>query len=38
MLPIPLAARQKLMELPDPQVRLKLVDQFLKQKGIVQAP
>lgn len=38
VLPIPLAARQKLMELPDPQVRLKLVDQFLKQKGIVQAP
>ncbi|HWP18147.1 MAG TPA: LON peptidase substrate-binding domain-containing protein [Burkholderiaceae bacterium] len=35
VLPIPLAARQKLMELPDPQIRLKLVDQFLKQKGIV---
>ncbi|PPE69515.1 LON peptidase substrate-binding domain-containing protein [Caldimonas thermodepolymerans] len=36
ILPIPLAARQKLMELPDPLVRLKLVDQFLRQKGILQ--
>lgn len=35
ILPIPLAARQKLMELPDPVVRLELVDQFLKQKGIL---
>lgn len=36
ILPIPVAARQKLMELPDPQVRLQLVDQFLKSKGIVE--
>lgn len=36
ILPIPLAARQKLMELPDPLVRLQLVDQFLRQKGILQ--
>lgn len=35
ILPIPVAARQKLMELADPQVRLQLVDQFLKSKGIV---
>jgi uncharacterized protein len=35
ILPIPLAARQKLMELEDPQVRLKLVDQFLRSKGII---
>lgn len=36
ILPIPVAARQKLMELSDPQVRLQLVDQFLKSKGIVE--
>nr|WP_297352455.1 LON peptidase substrate-binding domain-containing protein [uncultured Caldimonas sp.] len=36
ILPIPLAARQKLMELRDPLVRLQLVDQFLRQKGILQ--
>ncbi|MCM5678693.1 LON peptidase substrate-binding domain-containing protein [Schlegelella sp. S2-27] len=36
ILPIPLAARQKLMELPDALVRLQLVDQFLRQKGILQ--
>ena len=35
ILPIPLAARQKLMELDEPQVRLQLVDQFLRQKGIL---
>lgn len=36
ILPIPLAAKQKLMELPDPLVRLKLVDDFLRSKGVVQ--
>lgn len=35
ILPIPLAARQRLMELEDPQARLRIVDQFLRQKGIV---
>lgn len=35
ILPISLAAKQKLMELPDPQVRLKLVDDFLRSKGVV---
>jgi Lon protease-like protein len=35
ILPIPLAAKQKLMELPEPLVRLKLVDQFLRAKGII---
>ncbi|AKJ27718.1 LON peptidase substrate-binding domain-containing protein [Caldimonas brevitalea] len=35
ILPIPLAARQKLMELQDPLVRLQLVDQFLRQKRIL---
>ena len=35
ILPIPLAAKQKLMELDDPLVRLKLVDDFLKSKGVV---
>lgn len=35
ILPIPLAAKQKLMELPDPLVRLKLVDDFLRSKGVV---
>lgn len=37
LLPIPLAAKQKLMELDDPLVRLKLVDDFLKSKGVVQS-
>jgi hypothetical protein len=36
ILPIPLAAKQKLMELDDPQVRLQLVDEFLRSKGVVQ--
>jgi Lon protease-like protein len=36
VLPIPLAARQKLMMLPDPQVRLRLVHEYLKGKGVVQ--
>jgi uncharacterized protein len=35
ILPIPLAAKQKLMELPDPLVRLQLVDEFLRTKGVV---
>ncbi|HSV70685.1 MAG TPA: LON peptidase substrate-binding domain-containing protein [Methylibium sp.] len=35
ILPIPLAAKQKLMELPDPLVRLQLVDEFLRSKGVV---
>lgn len=35
LLPIPLAAKQKLMELDDPLVRLKLVDDFLRSKGVV---
>ncbi len=36
ILPIPVAAKQKLMELDDPQVRLRLVDEFLRSKGVVQ--
>jgi Lon protease-like protein len=35
VLPIPLAARQKLMMLPDPQTRLRLVHEYLKGKGVV---
>jgi hypothetical protein len=35
ILPISLAAKQKLMELPDPTVRLQLVDEFLRNKGVV---
>jgi Lon protease-like protein len=35
LLPISVAAKQKLMELPDPLVRLKLVDEFLRSKGVV---
>lgn len=35
ILPISLAAKQKLMELPDPAVRLQLVDEFLRSKGVV---
>lgn len=35
ILPISVAAKQKLMELPDPLVRLKLVDDFLRSKGVV---
>jgi uncharacterized protein len=35
ILPISTAAKQKLMELPDPQVRLQLVDEFLRTKGVV---
>jgi uncharacterized protein len=35
ILPIPLAARQKLMMLPEPQARLRLVHEYLKGKGVV---
>jgi Lon protease-like protein len=35
ILPISLAAKQKLMELPDPRVRLELVDEFLRGQGVV---
>jgi uncharacterized protein len=35
ILPIPLAAKQRLMELPDARVRLGLVDEFLRGKGVV---
>jgi Lon protease-like protein len=35
ILPISLAAKQKLMELSDPAVRLQLVDEFLRNKGVV---
>jgi hypothetical protein len=35
ILPISLAAKQKLMELPDALVRLQLVDEFLRGKGVV---
>ena len=37
ILPISLAAKQKLMELPDPKLRLQLVDEFLRSKGVVKA-
>jgi len=35
LLPVSLAAKQKLMELDDPLVRLQLVDEFLRSKGVV---
>ena len=35
ILPIPLATRHKLMMLPDPLARLRLVDGFLRRHGIV---
>jgi uncharacterized protein len=35
ILPIPMAAKQRLMELEDPVVRLRLVDEFLRSKGVV---
>jgi Lon protease-like protein len=37
LLPISLAAKQKLMELDDPQMRLRLVDEYLRGKGVVSA-
>jgi Lon protease-like protein len=36
ILPIPQAAKQKLMTLPDPQARLRLVHEYLRAKGVVQ--
>ncbi|MFT3666567.1 LON peptidase substrate-binding domain-containing protein [Piscinibacter sp.] len=35
ILPIPLAAKQRLMELDDAQVRLGLVDEFLRGQGVL---
>jgi Lon protease-like protein len=35
LLPISLAAKQKLMALDDPLMRLRLVDEFLRQRGVV---
>lgn len=35
ILPISLAAKQRLMELEDPLMRLQLVDEFLRTKGVV---
>jgi uncharacterized protein len=35
ILPIPLAAKQRLMVLPEPQLRLRLVDEYLRGKGVV---
>ncbi len=35
ILPISLTAKQRLMELDDPSVRLQLVDEYLRSKGVV---
>ncbi len=35
LLPIPIVAKQSLMELQDPLVRLSLVDRYLRDKGVV---
>lgn len=35
LLPVAVATRQKLMELPDPAARLQLVDGFLRSRGVV---
>ena len=35
ILPIPLAAKHRLMVLPEPQMRLRLVDEYLRGKGVV---
>jgi Lon protease-like protein len=35
ILPISLAAKQKLMELQEPALRLKLVDEYLRGKGVI---
>ena len=35
ILPISLAAKQRLMLLPEPQLRLQLVDEYLRGKGVV---
>ncbi|MBE7424453.1 MAG: LON peptidase substrate-binding domain-containing protein [Burkholderiaceae bacterium] len=37
LLPISLAAKQKLMALEDPQMRLRLVDEYLRGKGVISA-
>ena len=37
LLPIPLGAKQKLMELEDPRLRLQLVHDYLRGKGVVGA-
>jgi Lon protease-like protein len=37
LLPLSLKAKQRLMELTDPSIRLKLVDQFLRSNGVVKA-
>ncbi|HEU5295653.1 MAG TPA: LON peptidase substrate-binding domain-containing protein [Burkholderiaceae bacterium] len=37
LLPISLAAKQKLMALEDPQMRLRLVDEYLRGKGVITA-
>jgi Lon protease-like protein len=36
ILPISLAAKQKLMELPEPSMRLRLVGEYLRGKGVIQ--
>jgi Lon protease-like protein len=36
ILPIPLAAKQKLLELDEPLLRLQLVDEYLRGKGVVE--
>jgi Lon protease-like protein len=35
ILPIPLAAKHRLMLLAEPQLRLRLVDEYLRGKGVV---
>ena len=35
LLPVPLAAKQKLMELADPVIRLSIVDGYLRDKKVV---
>lgn len=35
ILPLPLAAKQRLMALPDAALRLQLVDEFLRDRGVV---
>lgn len=35
LLPVPLAAKQKLMELEDPVIRLSIVDGYLRDKSII---
>jgi len=35
ILPLPLAAKQRLMALPNAALRLQLVDEFLRDRGVV---